>query len=395
VRAFLLGEGSSRARIPKSCGQTARCRAFIVGTLLAVLPASAVGAQLRETEGAAVTSVQAARRVDAAVSDATGLALQGHAASAIEALERVPAADYASEAQVFRDCMVARFSANVEAPLPLGEDPWIASLGGAYVSYWRAALMRPASIEATEDTLAVNVGQILGRPMTKAEELDDAEPDILAAVESHGLHALLGRTSPLRELMLWKTQTALERKVDLPGGREQVKVMLLDDFVLRGWGHYATCGRRSAGGWTTDTALFAVGPAYKNLDDEVFSVRFLGHEAQHFADKRTFPNLESWELEYRAKLVELTLGTDSLPSTLRLFCENRGDSKASPPGYANAKVIRDVAQRSGIGAAKLCGNGKPSVAAIQRASKKLLREDSASRRASSGAPASSRAREAS
>jgi catechol 2,3-dioxygenase-like lactoylglutathione lyase family enzyme len=35
-----------------------------------------------------------------------------------------------------------------------------------------------------------------------------------------------------------------------------------------------------------------------------FYERALGmREAQHFADQRTFPGLESWELEYRAKLV--------------------------------------------------------------------------------------------
>ncbi len=215
--------------------------------------------------------------------------------------------------------------------------------------------------------------------METSAELDDVEPEILAAVEGHGLHALLGRTMPLRELMLWKKQSVQERDVDLPGGRETVKVILLDDFVLRGWGHYATCGRRSAGGWATETALFAVTPAYKNLEDEVFSVRFLGHEAQHFADKRTFPELESWELEYRAKLVELSLATYSQPGTLKLFCENRAASKTAPHGYANAKVIREVAQRLGIGEATLCGDGDVPIRAVQALGRTLLKEDTAAR----------------
>jgi hypothetical protein len=163
--------------------------------------------------------------------------------------------------------------------------------------------------------------------------------------------------------------------------------MLLDDFLLRGWAYYATCGRRSAGGWTTDTALYAVVPAYKNLDDEVFSVRFLGHEAQHFADKRMFPGMESWELEYRAKLVEISLGTDSQPATLKLFCENRSDSKDAPHGYANARVILEVAQGLAIDPATLCGHAALSQAtqAIQTLGRKLLADDTAMRRVAAGA----------
>src|SRR5207248_4598254 len=115
--------------------------------------------------------------------------------------------------------------------------------------------------------------------------------------QNRGFHALLGVTAPLRELMLWKKQTVEQRQVRLPEGPYSVKITFLDDFALRGWGHYATCRRRSTGGWATEDGLFAVVPAYKSLDDETFSVRFLAHETQHFADKHNFGDLESWELE--------------------------------------------------------------------------------------------------
>ena len=192
---------------------------------------------------------------------------------------------------------------------------------------------------------------------------------------------------PLRELMLWRRQTTMERQVDLPGGREAVKVNLLDDFVLRGWGYYATCGRRSAGGWATETALFAVAPAYKNLDDEVFAIRFLGHEAQHFADKRRFPDLESWELEYRAKLVELSMATYSQPGTLKLFCENRTSSPKAPHGHANARVVREVAVRLWIDETTLCGEGTLPAGTIRALARKLLEEDTAAHQVPSGSPA--------
>jgi hypothetical protein len=52
--------------------------------------------------------------------------------------------------------------------------------------------------------------------------------------------------------MVWKKLTVEKRDVQLPGAPYSVTVHFLDDFVLRGWGHYATCGRRSAGGWATE-----------------------------------------------------------------------------------------------------------------------------------------------
>jgi hypothetical protein len=359
--------------------------ALATGVLLATLVGCSTEPMLKGTTGNAATiNDRVAERAAAAVSGATGLALQGDVASAIEILARVPEAAFAGDALVFRNCMFERFGATAPSSFSFADDAWITALGQAYVNYWRSVLTKATPIEAAEDRLAATVGQLIGRSMVTAAELEDAEPEILAAVQGHGLHALLGRTLPLRELMLWKKQSVLEREVDLPGGRETVNVFLLDDFVVRGWGHYATCGRRSAGGWTTDTALFAVSPAYKNLDDEVFSVRFLGHEAQHFSDKRRFPGLESWELEYRAKLVELSLATYSQPGTLKLFCENRAASNTAPHGYANARVVREIEERLGIDEATLCGDGEVPTRAIQELGRKLLEEDTAARQVSPG-----------
>jgi hypothetical protein len=334
----------------------------------------------------ATSNDRSTQRADAAVAKAIGAALQGNSASALAILAQVPDADFVGAAQDFRNCMFDRFGANHSSALALGDDPWIAALIQAYMTYWRSALTQADPIETAENSLAATIGQLIGRPIAAAAELDNAESEILAAVQRRGFHALHGRTMPLRELMLWRIQTTLERQVDLPGGRETVKVILLDDFALRGWGHYATCGRRSAGGWATEDALFAVVPAYENLDDEVFSVRFLGHEAQHLADKRAFPGLESWELEYRAKLVELSFATYSQHGTLELFCENRATSTSTPHGYANAKVIGDVAGRLGIDEAMLCSGAPLRAGTIRKSARDLLAEDTAKRHAAASGP---------
>jgi hypothetical protein len=161
-------------------------------------------------------------------------------------------------------------------------------------------------------------------------------------------------------------------------------VTYLDDFVLRGWGHYATCGHRSAGGWATETGLFAVVPAFKRLDDELFTVRFLSHEAQHCIDKQVFEGLDDWELEYRAKLAELALAMTTQADTLKRICENRSDStKDAPHAYANSAVIRDVEAHlaSHSGRFDLCAGIVESEQAIRDVAEALLKEDSRRRTA--------------
>jgi hypothetical protein len=195
---------------------------------------------------------------------------------------------------------------------------------------------------------------------------------------------LLGRTPPLRELMLWRKTTIDDRTVPLPDGPEVVRVNLLDDFLLRGWAYYVTCGQRSAGGWATDDGLFAVVPAYRSITDETFNVRFVAHEGQHFADKRVFKTLESWELEYRGKLAEFALADEAQGSTRQLICENREDSKDSPHGYANAQVVRVVSARLGGDPETFCHAAALPGQPLRDAAKALLLEDTAQRRAAIG-----------
>jgi hypothetical protein len=317
------------------------------------------------------------------VDRATGLALQADSASAARELERIPRSAFDVETATFRDCMIQRFGLDGAAPSDFGiDDPWVGDLVRAYVNYWQQVLTKSATIDAAEVDLQMAVGILLDRPLVENNLLDEVEMEIQNEIAKRGFHALLGRTAPLRELMLWREQSISQEDVKLPEGTFRVTVTCLNDFVLRGWGHYATCGRRSAGGWTTEEGLFAVVPAYKRLDDEEFSVRFLAHEAQHFADKQAFENLESWELEYRAKLTELALADTSLASTLKLFCENRSDrSKDAPHAYANFSVIRDLEQRltRQHSHVELCGGRVDDGQVIRDVAKALLVEDSGHR----------------
>jgi hypothetical protein len=318
--------------------------------------------------------------IEQQVERAVGQSLQGDAAAAVRTLAAVPAAAVTGENAELRSCVLERFAAHSKAPaVPRTGDAWIDSLSTAYQTYWHRALTHPDRATAAETALRATVASKLGRKLANEGDFDAAEADLEKRALAHGYHVLLGRTSPLREFMLWKTTTAEDRTVGLPDGPEVVRVNLLQDFVLRGWGYFATCGQRSAGGWATDDGLFAVVPAYRSVTDETFNVRFVAHEGQHYADKRKFKDLEAWELEYRGKLAELALADASQQTTWQLICENQGDSKESAHGYANTQVVRAVSERLKRDPAELCRDTTPAGQALRDVSQTLLLEDTAKR----------------
>jgi hypothetical protein len=341
-----------------------------VCTAIVAIACSAVGAAYSQTK--AGSSPQAA----AAIDQATGLALQGDAAAAAKVLAKVPSSSFTGEDFTFRSCMLSRFKDPSWRMTELMIDPWVGALEMNYIKYWHRSLTRPKQREDAERELRTAISKLLKRPITSDSDFDAAEDAISSESEKRGFHVLLGRTAPLRELMVWQQQTIEHRQVELPETRQSVTVYFLDDFVSRGWGSYATCERRSAGGWATEKGLFAVIPAYKSLDDETFSIRFLAHESQHFADKHALPKLESWELEYRAKLVELALADSSQASTVELICENRGASKDSAHGYANTRVVDDVTKSAKMQPGDMCKEKTLAGQLLRQAAKQVLLEDS-------------------
>jgi hypothetical protein len=351
---------------------------FPVAALLAAVLFQAPGAKVEQKSEAPVAAATAA------IDRATGAALQANAASAVRILNELPRSAYNGEDADFRDCMVDRFGAKGHLAVPASSDPWIANLLKAFIGYWQHSLTNPSERPQAELELRRAVAAISGLSVTSDGDFDAAEEAIKKHVEMQGLHALSGTTSPLHDLMLWKTSNREQRRVILAEGAFSVRVTFLDDFIVRGWGHYATCGSRSTGGWATEEGLFAVVPAYKNLADETFSVRFLAHETQHFADKTRLPPMASWELEYRAKLTELTLARSSQDSTMQRICENRSPINDSAHAYANYRVIRNIARRMRVGGDGLCAVNGVRGERLRAVAKKMLQLDTAVRRSSLG-----------
>lgn len=276
----------------------------------------------------------------------------------------------------FRDCMIARFGnptgtgSNSIPPRSIAD-----ATINAYRRYWRRSLLNPGEEREAEQELFEALRAHLDRP--DLVEMEPLERVLSQVLQAEGLYALQGRTGPLRELMVWRRQEAQQRQVVLPEGPFLAQVVLLDDFMSLGWADYATCGMRGAGGWATAETLYAVVPRYENIEGEEFRVTFLGHETQHFVDLNRFEGLLPWELEYRAKLVELSQVNDTRSRVLAKFTEDRGDDPTSPHSYANARVLEAVRRRLGLeSVAELV---TIETAALHAAATMILREDTEAR----------------
>ena len=307
---------------------------------------------------------------DALVTQAVGAILQADGRSALALLDRVDESGLSEKDRATAACMRSRLLASGQ--------PQVAAEGGIadravaiHRDYWRAAMREPDARTSAERRLETELRELL--KASSDADMDALEPLLAEALKREGYHSLQGLTGLLRELMIWSRQETRIMRVSLPEEERDVKVELLDDFKSMGWGEYGTCGRRSTGGWATDEALFAVVPRYPGLDHEEFRVTFLGHETQHFADKARFPDLQPWELEYRAKLVELSQANTTRAEVLDRFFENRNDEPAESHSYANDRVLKDVATRLELATAEELYT--VDISALQSAAATLLRED--------------------
>ncbi len=277
-------------------------------------------------------------RPEGEIAQAIGAGLQGDARRAVEILKAVDGSNLSQRERDYRSCMLERFGETAPSAAGIPKtDSFAGQIVATYIDYWHQALRDPDR----RRELTLDLESALRKIMRLPDEADSLqiEPAIQARLNDEGLNGLLGQTGVLRELMIWRREDRRSVSVEMPHGTYETDVAFLDDFLISGWGRYATCETRGAGGWVADRTLFAVVPSYQDLDGEEFRVTFLGHETQHFLDLDNYPGMASWELEYRAKLMELAMADETQSRVLRKFIEDQGDDPASPHSFANKKIL--------------------------------------------------------
>jgi hypothetical protein len=211
----------------------------------------------------------------------------------------------------------------------------------AYQHYWQRSLAIPERQADVRRELRSSLSALLTPIDDRSQALDALAEEAKRAIEAEGLHALTGITGPFYELMIWETQTQERFAVSLHDQTQEVNVVFLENFSSLGWLGFATCARYSTAGWAGKQELFALKEKYK-LRDESFTVSYLAHEARHFADCKKFPQLESPELEYRAKLTELSRANATQQSLFERFARQSALDRSNPHALANYWVIAHI-----------------------------------------------------
>lgn len=169
------------------------------------------------------------------------------------------------------------------------------------------------------------------------------EEEMKSRFNRSGYQILCGITNGYRGPYVWKETIPVTFDVDLPETTSTYRINMLRGFVFRSWMDYLTFGEKGTGGWISpDGTINCVEKAY-DVNSEKFKVSLLKHEAQHAEDYRRWNNIEPWELEYRAKLVELIYTQEM--NLLEKFCreaisERTGDSHA----LASVKIKREMGE---------------------------------------------------
>ena len=233
-------------------------------------------------------------------------------------------------------------------------DPWLRDALLAYLRYFGRVFDRDEPRAAAESALADELCRLtdVARSEDSDADITEAEARLAPRFAERGYRFLGGRTPPYLGAYIWTRTEDRQYSVGLPrAAPQEVTVHFLHDFLIRGWLHWRTFGEQGAGGWFKEDdpdwpdGLYCVAEKYPNPDaNPAFRVSLLGHEAQHVADHRAFPDQSSVELEYRAKLVEL-IQYDAFDDRLRFFIADAADDPEQPHPYAARLIVDRLTDR--------------------------------------------------
>ena len=223
------------------------------------------------------------------------------------------------------------------------ESPAVREIAELFQSYWLDALMQEAPLDELEGRLRDRLDEMLiERGFATALEDDDTLfENVEAFIRKEGYFAQSGRTPPLLDLMIWRSNNMVVESVELTDGTYDVELNYIDDFVSYGWSNFAAFGMASTGGWAKKNGLYCICRHY-DVDSERFKLSFLKHEARHYADYQLYPDLQPSDLEYRGKLTELAFSEAGTYKLLEHFHNSANRVENAPHPLANWYVIEGL-----------------------------------------------------
>jgi penicillin V acylase-like amidase (Ntn superfamily) len=261
-------------------------------------------------------------------------------------------------------------------------DTTLNPLNRIFQEYWRKSLLNTSSDSIYEKEFLQKLLVFFKNEnlKTKFIMLEISHDNIAQVYESYikfkGFKAIEFRKSENKyDFFVWKTETDTNYVVSLINDTLKLNVRFLDDIIAMGWNEYATLGRVFTGGWALTDSMRCVKKAY-DIKSEGFLIHYLSHEAQHILDFKIFPGLSQTDLEYRAKLAQLSLGKNEIYGWISYFINHaKNDGIAHHVASFNlvhdmSKVIFNKEEESDIQKWKLI-----SVDKINTVAKQMYRRD--------------------
>ena len=283
------------------------------------------------------------------------IVFRGDLSGVLELLDSTPDSKLTIDQKKLRDKYYKRFRYQNE------DNDWIAPLLELFQSYWREALQDYSAIENADVKFKTKLTDFFYERNfidsdiprdTVFERLDNFQNSLVKKegnylyqfIKSKGFYGMpLGRMANYYDLLLWAKQTEKIYDIKLTDQDVKVKVIFMEDFISNGWIDYATFGEKMAGGWAEKDALYCVKKLY-DTSSEQFLVSYLRHEAQHFADYISFPKLTSADLEYRAKLAEMSKAKETVYKLLNKFINMAHNDRNNGHPFASYCLIRDLSK---------------------------------------------------
>lgn len=204
----------------------------------------------------------------------------------------------------------ARFIEKNEKPNNVTKNKVINDICALYHSYWDLKLIN-SPINAVSILYDRIAHYLVDNGLTKLS-YDAIRPTIQndeelgRVIKNEGFYFRFLYLNEIQDVLIWEEQEEQQYTIALPNDTLILEVVFIDKYANRGCLDYATLGMAQIGGWAASDSpkLFCNKASYR-LNSEKFKVSYLKHEALHFIDIRSYPNLEAADLEYRSKLVEL------------------------------------------------------------------------------------------
>ena len=251
-----------------------------------------------------------------------------------------------------------------------------------FANYWHSILIEEVTQNLADSLFRLEMAYFLKERDELTIDIDSIQSNMVAFfdrfLEGRAYYGLVfGKTGHLHDLYVWGKESEEVYDISLPETDVEVPVVFMENFVSNGWAHYTTFGYAYSGGWVGAEKIYCVKDAY-DIESENFLVSYVAHESQHFVDLAKYPNLKQVDLEYRAKLCELSLAETSLYSLIRKFEGFKKDDVENAHAYANYMIITQLTSKffSGKGEVNSGNWEEVSSTDINKYARKLLKENS-------------------